>query len=88
MLGQTKRQESDMPGPISDSHQGKQDWHPYVPSWCYPNNNPKMCFCGHHEGYHNDAGQCLHAHHHDKCGCTGMPLECRTTDDEFYGAEL
>lgn len=28
-----------------------------------------MCQCGHHEGYHNDAGECLHA---QTCKCTGL----------------
>lgn len=72
-----------MPGPVSDSHPGTPDHAPYVPSWMYPNNNPKICPCGHHEGYHNDAGQCLHAHHFTKCGCTGLPDNCLTTDEEF-----
>lgn len=58
-----------MPGPVSDSYQGPGDEMPYVPSWCYEV-GPKMCACGHHEGYHNDAGACLLAH---KCGCPGMP---------------
>jgi len=63
-----------VPGPVSDSFQGPGDETPYVPSWCYEN-GPKMCPCGHHEGYHNDAGQCLLQH---KCGCTGIPPECVT----------
>lgn len=69
-----------MPGPVSDSYPGPPDDAPYVPSWCYPNNTPKTCPCGHHEGYHGDAGACLLAH---KCGCPGLPMECRTTDEEF-----
>jgi hypothetical protein len=60
-----------MPGPISDSHAGTPDHAPYVPSWCYEDNNPPMCSCGHHHGYHNDAGACLHAQHYSKCGCRG-----------------
>jgi hypothetical protein len=64
-----------MPGPVSDSYKGTPDDAPYVPSWCYPNNTPKMCPCGHHEGYHNDAGECLNAW---RCKCSGLPLECRT----------
>ena len=48
------------PGPISQSHTGTPDDAPYVPSWCYKS-GPRMCPCGHHEGYHNDAGQCLRA---------------------------
>lgn len=62
------------PGPVSDSHIGPSDDAPYVPSWCYEN-GPKMCPCGHHEGYHNDGGQCLMAH---KCNCSGLPAECFT----------
>lgn len=58
-----------MPGPISDQYQGPPDAGPYVPSWCYPN-GPRMCPCGHHEGYHNDAGTCLQA---AKCHCDGLP---------------
>lgn len=69
-----------MPGPISDSHKGTPDWAPYVPTWCYPNNSPKMCPCGHHEGYHADNGECLHR---TSCGCTGLPVESFTTDAEF-----
>lgn len=63
-----------MPGPVSDSSKGPRDDTPYVPSWCYPN-GPKMCPCGHHEGYHNDAGACLLVR---RCGCTGIPDECVT----------
>jgi len=72
-----------MPGPVSDNNPGTADHMPYVPSYCYPNGKPKMCPCGHHEGYHNDKGECLHAHHFSKCGCTGLPAECLTTDEEF-----
>ncbi len=64
-----------MPGPVSDSYQGPPDDGPYVPSWCYPNNAPLLCPCGHHEGYHNDAGICLLRH---ECKCAGLPSECRT----------
>lgn len=42
---------------------------PYVPSWCYENNSPPICLCGHHHGYHNDAGECNQAH---KCSCKGF----------------
>jgi hypothetical protein len=69
-----------MPGPISDSHKGPSDDAPYVPSWSYPNGKPKMCPCGHHEGYHNDKGYCLHR---NRCHCAGLPTECFTTDEEF-----
>lgn len=58
-----------MPGTVSDGHKGAPDDGPYVPSWCYPNGNPKMCSCGHHEGYHNDKGECLRA---GSCGCSGI----------------
>lgn len=70
-----------MPGPVSDSSKGPRDDSPYVPSWCYPNNSPRMCPCGHHEGYHADNGACLHAH---TCRCTGLPPECRMPNEEFY----
>lgn len=68
-----------MPGPISDSYAGKQDHHPYVPSWCYKS-GPKMCPCGHHEGYHNDAGTCLNAH---QCACEGLPAACFTPMEDL-----
>ncbi len=58
-----------MPGEVSRSNPGPSEEAPYVPSWCYPNNDPPMCACGHHDGYHNDAGACLLSH---KCGCAGM----------------
>lgn len=61
-----------MPGPVSDSYRGPPEDGPYVPAWCYPNNQPRVCRCGHHEGFHNDAGECLHAHDFSKCGCTGF----------------
>jgi hypothetical protein len=63
-----------MPGDISKSNPGPPEESPYVPSWCYPN-GPKMCPCGHHEGYHNDKGECLLKH---KCNCAGLPDNCRT----------
>ena len=40
-----------------------------------------LCPCGHHEGYHNDAGVCLQRH---KCGCAGLPTEAYTPDEEFF----
>ena len=64
-----------MPGSISDSNPGPSDLGPYVPHWCYPDNAPKACPCGHHEGYHNDAGICLRR---GECDCTGLPPECQT----------
>lgn len=67
-----------MPGPVSDSYQGPSDNSPYVPEWCY-RNGPKMCPCGHHEGYHNDKGECLL---YDQCGCIGLPENCLTPLDE------
>jgi hypothetical protein len=81
------------PGPISDSNPGTPDDAPYVPSWCYPNNAPKMCPCGHHEGYHDGVhGRCLLARgseRHSACDCTGLPTSCFTGDEEFYaGSEL
>jgi hypothetical protein len=67
-----------MPGPISQSSKGPGNESPYAPPWCYKN-GPKMCPCGHHEGYHNDDGECLLSH---KCGCKGIPDECVTSLDE------
>jgi hypothetical protein len=66
-----------MPGPVSDSYPGPPDDGPYVPSWCYPNNSPKMCPCGHHEGYHGDDGKCVQQ---QKCGCAGLPPDCYTEE--------
>lgn len=66
------------PGPVSDSNPGPSDDSPYAPSWCYPN-GPRMCPCGHHEGYHNDQGECLMRH---ACKCEGLPLEAFTPLDE------
>lgn len=63
-----------MPGPVSDSSKGPSDDTPYVPSWCYAH-GPKMCPCGHHEGYHGDDRKCLLSH---KCKCTGLPDDCYT----------
>lgn len=69
-----------MPGPISDSHKGTPADAPYVPSWCYPK-GPRMCPCGHHEGYHNSAGRCLLEG--KSCGCTGLPAECLTPIEDM-----
>lgn len=63
-----------MPGPVSDSSKGPPDDAPYVPSWCYKS-GPKMCPCGHHEGYHGDSGVCLLWH---QCRCEGLPASCLT----------
>ena len=68
-----------MPGRVSDSYQGPPDDGPYVPSWCYKH-GPKLCPCGHHEGYHDDDGQCLLR---DECGCVGLPSSCRTSMEEM-----
>ena len=68
-----------MPEPINDTFSGPRDDGPYVPSWCY-RKGPRMCPCGHHEGYHNDAGVC-HLKH--KCKCIGLPAECLTPNDEL-----
>lgn len=62
-----------MPGPV------ESDETPYVPSWCYPR-GPKLCPCGHHEGFHNSHGVCLQ---HARCGCTGLPAGCLSSDEEL-----
>jgi hypothetical protein len=66
------------PGPVSESSIGPSDQTPYVPPWCYAN-GPKMCPCGHHEGYHSDDGACLLA---SACRCSGLPRECFTSLEE------
>jgi hypothetical protein len=63
-----------MPGEVSRAYPGPGPESPYVPANCYKN-GPRMCPCGHHEGYHNDKGECLLSH---KCRCKGLPPECRT----------
>lgn len=63
-----------MPGEVSRSSSGPTDASPYVPHWNYKN-GPKMCPCGHHEGYHDSEGKCSQGH---KCGCTGLPPDCWT----------
>jgi hypothetical protein len=63
-----------MPGEISRSNPGPNAETPYVPAWCYVK-GPRMCPCGHHEGYHGDDGHCLMVH---KCNCRGLPENCRT----------
>jgi hypothetical protein len=69
-----------MPGPVSDSSKGPSERSPYVPSHCYPK-GPKMCPCGHHEGYHaGQGGACVLAH---ECRCTGLPAASFTTDAEW-----
>jgi len=66
------------PVQVSESHKGTPDDAPYVPSWCYKS-GPRMCPCGHHEGYHNDAGECLRTH---ECRCVGLPPDKLTPIDE------
>ena len=68
-----------MPGPVSQSSKGPREDAPYVPSWCYTN-GPRMCPCGHHEGYHDDDGACLLA---NRCGCIGIPAECVTPIEDM-----
>jgi len=60
---------------ISMSNPGPPEDGPYVPSWCYEG-GPRMCECGDHEGYHNDAGVCLRQ---ATCGCTGLKVENEQT---------
>lgn len=73
-----------MPGPVSDTHPGPPEDGPYVPSWCYPR-GPKMCPCGHHEGFHAGAGgACLRAR---ECRCAGLPAECFSSDAEMLTPE-
>ncbi len=67
------------PGPISENSQGPGDDAPYVPSWCYKD-GPKLCPCGHHEGYHGDDRECLLK---PLCGCQGLPDECLTPLEEM-----
>jgi hypothetical protein len=67
------------PGPISQSNPGSSDDAPYVPSWCY-SKGPRMCPCGHHEGFHNDAGECVRSY---ECGCFGLPDSCLTPTEDL-----
>jgi hypothetical protein len=71
-----------MPGEISRANKGPSNNSPYVPSWCYPNNAPKICsVCGHTENYHAEprlGGKCL------LCACTGLPQDCNTSLEEMY----
>ena len=66
-----------------DAHSGPSIHSPYVPSWCYPK-GPRICPCGHHEGYHSDAGECLLR---GICGCQGLPSECVTPDEEMWNGD-
>lgn len=56
-----------MSGDISKSFEGPSGTAPYVPSWCFDAPGPKTCVC--HDGYHNDAGECLRR---AQCGCVGF----------------
>jgi hypothetical protein len=71
-----------MPGPISDAHKGTPDYGPYVPSWCYDAPGPRTCVCGHHEGYHNDQGICLHSHDFSNCGCKAAVYSSNTGESK------
>lgn len=68
-----------MPGEISRSYEGPGDNSPYVPDHCY-SNGPKMCPCGHHEGFHNSDGKCLLD---AECGCACLPSRCETPIEEM-----
>lgn len=68
-----------MPGEVSRSSTGPTDAGPYIPSWLY-RNGPKVCPCGHHEGYHGDNGICNQVRF---CGCTGLPPECLTPFEDM-----
>ena len=72
-----------MPGPVSESSEGPPDDSPFVPSWCYPDNEPRMCFCGHHEGWHDDLGECAMI----GCKCPGMPEDQKTSLDDMWPDE-
>ena len=68
-----------MPGEVSRRYPGPGPDAPYVPSWCYDPPGPRMCSCGHHEGYHNDAGECLQRL---RCGCQGLPPAAGVATDQ------
>ena len=55
----------------SQSSKGPSDSTPYVPSWCYDPPGPRMCKCGHHEGYHGDDGHC-NQQRYGTCTCPGF----------------
>lgn len=79
-----------MPGPVSDTFGGPPTEGPYVPPWNYTN-GPKMCPCGHHEGYHGDDGVCLFRKYdfrkekrpHPVCTCAGLPADCLTPMEDM-----
>lgn len=84
------------PGPVSDISKGPAADTPYVPAHCYPD-GPKMCPCGHHEGYHDSQGVCLfrlydfsrrRTRRHPLCPCPGLPPECFTHTNDIEGGEL
>jgi hypothetical protein len=68
-----------MPGPVSDSSKGPRSDTPYVPAYCY-SKGPRMCPCGHHEGYHADSGACLLAR---QCRCVGLPADRLTPMEDM-----
>lgn len=47
---------------------------PWVAEDCYPE-GPRLCPCGHHEGFHAHSGACRWA---AICGCIGLPVESYT----------
>jgi len=47
---------------------------PVVAEDCYPD-GPRLCPCGHHEGFHHSDGICRWT---KECRCTGLPVECYT----------
>ena len=70
-----------MPGPVSDSSKGPSDTSAYVPSWCFDAPGPRMCACGHHEGYHGDDGHCV-VQRYGSCKCRGFRVEVKTTGEQ------
>lgn len=68
-----------MPGDVSRSNPGPGDESPYVPSWCYEE-GARVCLCGHHEGYHSDAGVCLQRR---KCRCAGFVASGRVDESHL-----
>lgn len=83
LLRRLNQSEADaMPGPISQSNPGPRDTDPYVPAWCYPK-GPRMCPCGHHEGYHADDGRCTLERWMATCTCSGLPADCLTPREEI-----
>ena len=56
---------------------------PWIPSDLYPD-GPKLCPCGHHEGYHSHSGSCWYA---KRCRCSGLPADCFTPIEAFQAGE-